>query len=144
MRPPVFLSRRPAEPPDADLAGWYRRLLRAVAGHQVPGRHLAAAGGRWLADNQSCRNLVAWSWDGNPDRDQHVVVVNLSGQPAQGRIPLEWADLTGRNWRLADLLGDAVFERAGDELAVPGLFVALEPWQFHLLALQRSATASAG
>ncbi|MGP7996054.1 MAG: hypothetical protein ACLPKI_01765 [Streptosporangiaceae bacterium] len=144
VRPPVFLSRRPAEPPDADLAGWYRQLLRAVAGHHVRAgtwRLLEATG--W-PDNQSCRNLVAWSWDGDPDYDPHVVVVNLSGQPAQGRIPFDWADLTGRNWRLADLLGDAVFERAGDELAAPGLFVALGPWQFHLLALQRSATARAG
>ena len=141
VRPPVFLSRRPAEPPDAGLAGWYRHLLRAVAGHHVRAgtwRLLDATG--W-PDNQSCRNLAAWSWDGDLDRDRHVVVVNLSGQPAQGRVPLEWADLPGRNCRLADLLSGAVFERAGDELAGPGLFVALEPWQFHLLALQRSVTA---
>ena len=66
---------------------------------------------------------------------RHVVVVNLSGQPAQGRIPLDWTDLAGRGWRLTDLLGESVFDREGDELASPGLFVALEPWQFHLLAL---------
>jgi len=41
-----------------------------------------------------------------------VVVVNLSGSPAQGRIPLAWTDLPGR-----------------------GLFVSLDPWQFHLLRL---------
>ena len=35
VRPPVFLSRRPDEPPDAELAGWYRRLLAAVDSHQV-------------------------------------------------------------------------------------------------------------
>ena len=29
-----------------------------------------------------------------------------------------------------------MFERDGDELASPGLFVDLGPWQFHLLALQ--------
>jgi hypothetical protein len=79
---------------------------------------------------------------GRPDRagdgggDRHLVVVNLSGQLAQGRVPLGWADLRGRGWRLTDLLGDAVFERDGDELADPGLFVDLAPWQFHLLALR--------
>ena len=141
VRPPVFLSRRPDEPPDTDLAGWYRHLLRVVAGHYVRAgawRLLEATG--W-PDNQSCRNLVTWSWDGDPGRDRHVVVVNLSGQPAQGRIPLGWADLPGQGCRLADLLSDAVFERAGDELASAGLFVALEPWQFHVLALQRSVAA---
>ena len=57
VRPPVFLSRRPDEPPDLDLAGWYRRLLAAVAGHHVRAgawRLLEASG--WPG-NQSCRNL---------------------------------------------------------------------------------------
>ena len=49
VRPPVFLSRRPDEPPDAELAGWYRRLLAAVAGHQVRAGALAAAAGQRLA-----------------------------------------------------------------------------------------------
>jgi hypothetical protein len=140
VRPPVFLARRPDEPLDAGLAGWYRQLLAAVASQHVRAgewRLLEASG--W-PDNQACRNLIAWSWAGdgagNGGGGRHVVVVNLSGQPAQGRIPLGWADLRGRGWRLADLLGDAVFERDGDELAAPGLFADLAPWQFHLLALR--------
>jgi hypothetical protein len=38
VRPPVFLTRRPAEPPDADLAAWYRRLLATVARRRGTGR----------------------------------------------------------------------------------------------------------
>jgi len=135
VRPPVFLSRRPDEPLDRNLADWYLRLLAVVAGNQVrtgAWRLLEATG--W-PDNQSCRNLLAWSWAGNGGIGRHVVVINLSGQQAQGRIPLNWMDLHGRSCRLADLLGESVFERNGDELASPGLFVALEPWQVHLLAL---------
>ena len=130
VRPPVFLARRPDEPLDLELAGWYRRLLAAVASHRVRAgawRLLEASG--W-PDNQSCRNLLAWSWAGDDGGDRHVVVVNLSGRPAQGRIPLGWPDLPGRSWRLTDLLDEGVFERDGVELADPGLFVALEPWQF--------------
>jgi hypothetical protein len=135
VRPPVFLSRRPDEPADLDLADWYRRLLAAVAQHVRAGawRLLEATG--W-PDNQSCRNMAAWSWAGDPGGDRHVVVVNLSGQPAQARVPLDWPDLPSRSWRLTDILGESVFERDGDELASPGLFVALGPWQFHLLAVQ--------
>ncbi len=136
VRPPVFLRRRPDEPPEPELAAWYRRLLAAVADHRVRAgawRLLDAVG--W-PDNQSCRNLLAWSWSGDRSGDCHVAVVNLSGRPAQGRIPLRWEDLPGRGWRLADLLGEDVFERDGDELADPGLFVDLEPWGFHLLALR--------
>ena len=62
VRPPVFLSRRPAEPPDAGLAGWYRRLLTAVASHRVrSGAWQLLEVGGW-PDNDSCRNLLAWSW----------------------------------------------------------------------------------
>ena len=54
------------------------------------------------------------------------MVVNLSAQPAQGRVPLDWTDLPGRSWHLTDLFAEGVFERDGDELASPGLFVALK------------------
>jgi hypothetical protein len=137
VRPPVFLARRPEEPPDAELTDWYRRLLTAVAAHQVragPWQLLEATG--W-PDNQSCRSLAVWSWAGQHGTGRHVVVINLSGQPAQGQVPVEWADLPGRTWRLSDLLTGQVFEREGRELASPGLFVALEPWQFHLLAVHQ-------
>ena len=136
MRPPVFLARRPTEPPDARLAGWYRSLLAAVAEHRVRAgrwRLLEAAG--W-PDNQSCRNLIGWTWDGAPDGDRHLVVVNLSGQAAQGRLPLGWPDLPGRRWELTSLLRAEMYQRDGDELVGPGLFVDLGPWQFHLLAVR--------
>jgi hypothetical protein len=134
VRPPVFLARRPDEPPNLELANWYHALLAAVAGHRVRAgawRLLEADG--W-PDNQSCRNLVAWSWDAG--RHRHVVVVNLSAQPAQARIRLDWPDLPGRGWRLADLLDQRAFERDGEELSGPGLFVDLGPWQYHLLAVE--------
>jgi hypothetical protein len=136
VRPPVFLARRPDEVPDADLANWYHVLLAGVAGHRVRAgawQLLEPAG--W-PDNQSYRNLAAWSWAGDQGDDWHVVVVNLSGQPAQARILLGAPDLPGRGWRLTDILTQSVFERDGDELADPGLFVALGPWQSHLLALR--------
>jgi len=64
------------------------------------------------------------------------VVVNLSGQPAQARVLLDWPDLPGRSWQLTDILGQSVFKRDGGKLASPGLFVDLGPRQFHLLTLQ--------
>jgi hypothetical protein len=134
VRPPVFLSRRPDEPPDPELAAWYRRLLAVVAAPPVRAGGWQLLEVRGWPDNQSGRNLVAWSWAGQDDR--HVVVVNLSGQPAQGRVPLPGANVPGRRWRLTDLLAGPVFDRDGDELAGPGLFVDLQPWQFHLLTLQ--------
>jgi len=134
VRPPVFLSRRPDEPVDAGLASWYRRLLSDAASHRVRSGdwRLLEVGG-W-PDNDSCGSLLAWSWSGT-DAGRHLVVVNFSAEPAQGRIGLDWTGLRGRGWTLTDLLDDRVFERDGDELAGQGLFVDLPPWGYHLLAV---------
>lgn len=132
VRPPVFVSRRPDEPLRPQLADWYRHLLAAVAGIRRGKWRLLDATG-WL-DNRSCDSPLAWSW--TADAARYVVVINLSGQPAQGRIPLNWPDLPDRNWRLTDVLGGNRFDRDGGELAHPGLFVDLGPWQWHLLALR--------
>ncbi len=154
VHPPVFLTRRP----DEDLDAGPSRLVPAVARRPWPTGGSARAAGRLLdvaswPDNDSSRNLLAWSWtageangqangqmdgqaDGEADgTDRHLIVVNLSAGAAQGRIRLGWPDLAGHNWQLTDLLSDVEFERAGDELAGPGLFVDLPPWQFHLLAV---------
>jgi hypothetical protein len=139
VRPPVFLARRPDEPPDEELGRWYRRLLDTVAGHGVRAGAWQLLDARGWPDNQSSDNLIAWSWapsDLAGGAERHVVVVNLSAVPAQGRIPLPWPDLPGRGWRLTDLLDDEEWERGGGELADPGLFVDLRPGQSYLLAVR--------
>ncbi len=140
VRIPVFLARDPeATLRDADLARWYRRLLDVMAGHRVrtgAWRLLEVTG--W-PDNQSCANLLAWSWDADPDGGagpRHVAVVNFSAGPAQGRVPLRWPDLPGRTWQLTDLLDGEDFERDGGELSEPGLFVAMQPGQCYLFSVR--------
>jgi hypothetical protein len=135
VRPPVFLARRPAEPLDPSLAAWYPRLLADVASHQVRAGTWQLLQATGWPDNNSCRNLLAWSWAADRG-SRHVVVINFSGAPAQGRIPLSWPDLPGRGWRLTDILTEDVFERDGDEMASPGLFVDLGAWQYYVLAME--------
>jgi hypothetical protein len=151
VHPPVFLSRRPDEPLDQELAAWYRRLLATVAAQRVrTGAWQLLEIGGW-PDNDSCRNLLAWSWSGDVASGEtgdgagravrHVVVVNLSAAPAAGRIGLSWADLggaglAGRDWTLTDLLDGRVFNRGGDELSSSGLFVDLPAWGGHLLGVR--------
>jgi hypothetical protein len=139
VRPPVFLARRPDEPPDAGLAGWYRGLLRTVADHGVRSGTWRLLDAEGWPDNQSCRNLLAWSWAADAGADgtrRFVIVVNFSMAPAQGRVRLPWPDLPGRGWRLTDLLGDEEFDRDGGELAGPGLFVDMRPGQSYLFAVR--------
>ncbi|MEU9344933.1 alpha-amylase [Streptomyces sp. NPDC048278] len=133
VRLPVFLSRRPEEHADAYLRDFHERLVAAVAPVREGDWQLLDCTG-W-PDNDSHRNLLAWSW--TTDRDRCLVVVNYSGEPAQGRVPLPWDGLRGRSCRLTGLLDGSTYDRAGDELADPGLFVALDAWQWHLLSLPR-------
>jgi Alpha amylase, catalytic domain len=142
VRVPVFLERRPDEPPDQELAAWYRDLLRQVAEHRVRSgawQLLEAAG--W-PDNQSCQDLIAWSWTPADDAvgvRGHVVVVNFSGSPAQAQIRLPWPDLAGHRWSLVDLLSGDDFARDGGQLADQGLYVDLRPGQYYLLAVSAQA-----
>ena len=133
VRPPVFLSRRPDERPDEELAAWYRALIAVVAGSGMRCGEWERLDVSGWPDNQSCRSLLAWAWNGD-GVDSHLVVINMSDAPAQGQVELGSTDLRSRRWRFTDLLDHVTFERDGDELADVGLFVALEPWRYHLLA----------
>jgi hypothetical protein len=144
VRPPVFLQRRPAEPPDDELAGWYRQLVATVADQGVRTGDWQLLEATGWPDNQTCDNLIAWSWTpedgdaataGGGGTARHVVVVNLSAAPAQARIALPWPDLPGRDWRLSDLLSAEEFDRDGGELTEPGLFVDMGPGQSYLFAV---------
>lgn len=128
VRPPVFLARRPREPVDEPLREFYGRLLPAAAAvRRGEWRPLSPTG--W-PDNDTHRNLLAWTWTHTDAR--HLVVVNHSDRPAQARLPLPWDALRGRAHRLTDLITAETYDRDGDELADPGLFVALEAWQGHV------------
>jgi hypothetical protein len=139
VRLPVRLCRRAAEPVDHDLQDFYRRLLACL-------RDPVVRGGEWrLLD---CRP----AWEGNwthdcfvasawADRAGHrmLVVVNDAAVRSQCSVPLPFGDLAGGEWRLEDLLGDAVYERGGDDLLSPGLYLDLPAWGYHVFALVAQA-----
>ncbi len=128
---PVFLRRRPNEPPDENMQGFYRKLLAEAAAplfHEGTWRLLEAAG--W-PDNSSFSNILCWSRE--DDTNRLLVVVNYSDESSQGRIRLHWDDLRGQSWRLADPLSGEAFDRNGDELLDSGLYVNLLPWGYHFL-----------
>jgi hypothetical protein len=131
---PVFLARRPDEEPDEDLRAFYARLVPAARAVRRGAWRLLDTEG-W-PDNGSFRDVVAWAWsveaDGVP---HHVIVVNLSGHASQARVPLPWPALAGSPWVLSDELSGQVFDRDGDELSGPGLFVDLPAWGCHVLAV---------
>ncbi|GCD40011.1 alpha-amylase [Streptomyces chrestomyceticus JCM 4735] len=132
---PVFLDRRPDEPADTALRAFHERLLAGV--HRSGMRT-----GRWQLlecagwpDNASAANLLAWCWTGPAGR--FLTVLNLSDQPAQGRVRLPWPELDPGAWVLTGLLDGERYTRSGTELTGPGLFVGLDAWGTHVLAVGR-------
>ncbi len=61
------------------------------------------------------------------------MVVNLSGGRSQGQVKVPWDELKGVPLRLTDQFTGAVYERRGDDLLNPGLYIDLEGWGFHFL-----------
>ena len=131
VRLPVFLARRPDEPVDRDLVAFYGRLLDTL-------RETGVRRGAWRLcersgwpDNQSHLNIVSWCWQSA--RSRCLIVVNLSGAPAQAQVRVPIDSLRGRTWSLRDAFTSAVFERHGDGMCDPGLYVDLPAWGIHML-----------
>ena len=129
VRPPVFLSRRPDEPLDQALQRFYAKLLEVIERSVFrEGEWRLCERSGW-PDNQSYLNLVAWSW--HKDVERYLIVVNLSDSAAQGQVRVPWSEIGGRKWQLHDQLSGGAFERDGDSMLTPGLYVELNPWKFH-------------
>ncbi len=123
----MHLARRPAEPVDQALQGFYQRLLACL-------RRPEARVGQWRLE--SCRP----AWSGNPTHEQFVVTswqdgerrllaaVNYGPTQAQCYVTPGFSGLAGRAFTLVDLLGDAAYHRRGDDLAAGGLYLDMPAW----------------
>lgn len=65
------------------------------------------------------------------DDERYLIVVNLSDMPVQAHVQVPWANATGGMWHLVDPMSNVLYERSGDEMASPGLYVELGPWNYH-------------
>jgi hypothetical protein len=140
VRPPVFLRRRPEEPADEDLRGFYRTLLTTIDRPVFREGQWSLCDRRGWPDNASFQNLVAWCW--LRDHERYLVIVNLSCSPVQAQVQVPWADEGGSEWRLRDALSGAIFERDADEMVSPGLYVELGPWGYHFFHCRQAPDES--
>lgn len=125
------LGRAPEEPVDEAIRQFYDRLLEVL-------RQPALHQGKWQllecvspwAGNGSSDAFIAFGWQA-PDGHQLVVAVNYAAHSSQCYVRLPFSDLGTRDWTLRDLLGDACYERAGNDLASCGLYLDLPAWHYH-------------
>jgi hypothetical protein len=138
---PVHLCRGPVEPHDPAVAAFYDRLLsvsqcdvfRDGAWSLIPPQPA------W-SGNPTCQDFVAYAWHGAGGAS-HVVVVNYSDHQAQCRLRLPFAGSAGR-WRLVDTMGSETYERGGQEMADPGLYIDLAAWGYNVFRLEASDAAA--
>jgi len=55
--------------------------------------------------------------------------VNYAPNQSQCYVRLPFPDLGNGQWRLQDLMGDAAYDREGNDLGSRGLFLDVAPWQ---------------
>lgn len=137
VRLPVFLGRRPDEPEVTDVEDFYTKLLAAI-------NRPIFREGEWILcnrtgwpDNRSFQNLVAWSWISKDERI--LIVANLSDFPAQALVQIPWKDAASRKWHLKDVFSSTIYERDGNEMLSPGLYVELSPWNYHFFQVLPTA-----
>ena len=89
--------------------------------------------GNWTWD---C--FLAFAWQGS-DGEWLLVTVNYAPNQSQCYVRLPFTDLGHGRWRFADVLGDATYDREGNDLQSRGLYLDVPPWQVHVFALTREA-----
>jgi glycosidase len=133
VRVPVFLGRRVAETADMELAAFYGRLLNAVNRDVFRNGEWRLCERSGWPDNFSYLNVLAWCWI--KDDERYLVIINFKQDSSQARVQVPWDVLTGKQWRMNDLLSAQTYDRSGDEMRYAGLYVELGPWQCHLFQL---------
>lgn len=132
------LARAPAEALDEGLGRFYERLFAVLRRPQVrAGRWqwlecAPAWDGNWTWDSYLC-----FAWTGG-EGEPVLVVVNYAPHPSQCFVKLPWPELNGRSIRFRDLMGQARYDRDGNDLVARGLYLDLPAWGHHVFTVTPS------
>jgi hypothetical protein len=130
------LGRAPNEVVNEALRQFYARLLEVL---RLPVVHrgqwqLLACVPAWDG-NGSCDDFISFAWQ-EAGGARLLAAVNYADHPSQCFVRLPFADLGGRQWVLRDLLGEARYQRDGNDLQTRGLYLEVGPWQYHAFEMR--------
>jgi Alpha amylase, catalytic domain len=131
------LCRAPEEPVDRKLNEFYERLLVVLC-------QPAVRQGKWQLlqctpaweNNWTWDCFLAFAWQA-PGGDRLLVTVNYAPNQSQCYVPLPFTDLGNGKWRLDDLIGNAAYERDGNDLQARGLYLDEPPWRASVFFLTK-------
>jgi len=132
------LVRGPKEPIDQRINLFYDRLLSLLSRPIV-------RNGQWQLlectpaweGNGSFDAFIAYAWRGT-DGGQWLVAVNYAPHQSQCYVRLPFSELDGKQWKLSDLIGDAIYDREGNDLHYRGLYLDVPAWRCHIFELQEA------
>ncbi len=132
IRLPMPLCAAAEEPLDPAVRAFYEKILR-MSEEEVFHR------GQWellevkTAGDSSFENLIVYQW--RSEQTWKLVVVNLAGAAAQGRLHFRNEISAASRYNFFDQLNDETYVRRGDELSRGGLYIRLEGYRAHLFAV---------
>jgi glycosidase len=132
------LCRAPDEPVDQELRRFYQRLLGMLRDPVLrDGNWRLIEGAPAWDGNWTWDCFVAFAWQGADGR-RLLVAVNYAPHQSQCYLWLPFPDLKSRQWVLKDLMSTATYQRDGDGLISPGLYLDVGPWHYHVFELKAS------
>lgn len=126
------LVRAPIATPNESLQRFYEQLLSVLRRPTLRDGDwrllecVPAWDGNWTWDS-----FVSFSWQGT-NGDPLLVAVNYADHQSQCYVRLPFSGVEGRTVRFTDVMGSAVYDRAGTELATQGLYLDMPPWGYHV------------
>jgi hypothetical protein len=141
VRFPVQLSRRPKEPVDEEIRGFYYMLLECLRRPEVREGvwRLLDCRNAWEG-NPTWENFIAYDWQGKNDA-RLLVAVNYGPTQGQCYVDVPFAEIPvteirGRKLLLQDLMSPARYERDGDDMASRGLYLDMPEWGYHIFEVK--------
>jgi hypothetical protein len=130
------LIRAPHEAVDGRIEQFYDQLITVL-------RYPVVRQGDWQMlectpaweGNWTWDCFLAFAWQGLDD-ERVLVTVNYAPNQSQCYVRLPFAGLDEGPWQLRDLIGDASYDRAGDDLQAHGLYLDEPPWRAHVFLLR--------
>jgi glycosidase len=133
------LCRGPDEPTEQQLEQFYRRLLAVL-------RQALVRDGQWQLlecrpaweGNWTWDCFLAFAWQGSRG-ERLLVAVNYAPNQSQCYVRLPFTDLGDDQWRLEEVLGQATYDREGNDLQTRGLYLDVPPWKASVFSLTKES-----
>lgn len=131
------LVRGPEEITNQNVEMFYDRLLTVL---QLP----IVRNGQWQLlqcmpaweGNWTSECYVAFAWQG-ADETKLLIVVNFAPNQSQCYLRLPFTDLLNSQWRFQDLIGNAIYDRDGNDLQARGLYLDEPAWKAYVFSITK-------